>query len=248
LPNKKCDELFYECANNIEALKKAPAKPYVVHFVGTNSEKEFLVNGSGLIIAAVDTTTITLQWFWYNLGRSPKAQANLRNEIQSVLQGGPLLENHYNQLPYFKACLKESFRLNPVAPQNVRVLDNDVEIGGYNIPAGVNIALSAYPYCVDEKIFENPKEFIPERWLNDNENENALKRHPYLIIPFGIGPRMCLGARVAEIEIMALTTGILQKYEIQLGPGPEVMQDTELFAKPSPPPVYIFKKLTKTVT
>jgi len=242
---QQCDALFYECVNNLEALKKDPVKPYIVHFIGnsTESEKSFSTNVSGLIIAAVDTTTISLQWFWYNLGRSPRAQANLRNEIQSVLQGGPLLEKHYGQLPYFKACIKENYRMNPVAPGNSRVLDNNVEVGGYRIPAGVNFDLSAYPYCVDKNIFENPKEFIPERWLKDNESENALKRHPYLIIPFSIGPRMCLGARVAEVEIMALTAGILQKYEIQIAPGPEPEQHTEMFASPSRAIDYIFNKL-----
>jgi len=242
---KPCNELFVEIVKNMETLSKSPVKPYVVHFLGNeNTEREFLESAAGFIMAAADTTVVSLQWFLYNLGKTPKAQETLRKEIQSVLQGGPLEEQHLKNLTYLKACMKESYRINPVSQAHPRLINEEIILRGHHIPPGTLFELSSYPYCLDESIYPNPKAYFPERWLKNNESTgtSSLHNHPYMILPFGIGPRMCIGARVAEMEIFALVSSLIQKYNLEIE-GPEPEQYTPLFAQPSPVPTYKFNKL-----
>ncbi|XP_028392228.1 cytochrome P450 10-like [Dendronephthya gigantea] len=177
---------------------------------------------TGLIAGGVDTTSITCLWLLYELSRNPDFQDKLYQEIASVV--GPNEELSAKNVPsLLKAALKESQRMYPVGGYIVpRVFRKDLEVLGYNIPAGVNILLFEHLLSIDERYYgEDAKQFVPERWLRDETGEKK-EFHPFTTLPFGYGVRMCLGRRMAESIVIILVSKILLNYRLEYVGEPDV--------------------------
>ncbi|XP_072048810.1 sterol 26-hydroxylase, mitochondrial-like [Amphiura filiformis] len=112
-------------------------------------------------------------------------------------------------MKYLKAAVKETQRLYPSAVVNSRILDEDIEIKGYNVPKGTYIMMNSYTASRDPKIFDNPDEFQPERWL-----QNEKKYHPFASLPFGHGTRMCVGRRLAQQEMYLLLSELIRNFRL----------------------------------
>jgi len=152
-----------------------------------------------------------------------------------------LKAEYLNKMPYLKACLKENFRITPTTAGNARILPSDIELSGYNVPAGTFISVGTTTACMDDQIFENAQEFKPERWLKESKlsREKDLHDHPYMILPFGIGPRMCIGSRLAESEIYAVIASMILKYKFSLAPDSPVPERLNyLTVHLDPPPKF----------
>lgn len=128
-----------------------------------------------------------------------------------------------------------------------RKLSEDIILNGYHIPAGTKITFNVEALQKDPSFFDNPEEFQPERWL-DREvasrkgTEKEIIDHQLLKNPFSFGPRMCLGSRLAEMEIKSLMTRIVQDYEFILAYDCPVSEVEEfLFLTPSPAPKFTIK-------
>lgn len=118
----------------------------------------------------------------------------------------PLTEESLQNAPYLRACLKESLRLNPIIAGNFRATGQDIVLSGYRVPKGVDIAMANVVIGWDDKHFEQHQKFIPERWLKGSASDecpirNKKDLHPYIYLPFGHGPRTCIGRRFAELEV-----------------------------------------------
>jgi len=191
------------------------------------------VNGMAIdvIFAGVDTTSNSLLWLIYHLGRLPHIQEKLYQEVVKVLgKDGDVTSKSLGKLSYLKACLKESMRLCPVLVSNGRILDQDIVLSGYNIPAQTVIAIELYCAARSEKYFKDPLEFRPERWLRENKDEI----HAFSNLSFGFGTRMCLGRRVAELEIYLFICKLLQRFRIEYH-GEPLELDQKLVAVPDKP-------------
>ena len=103
-------------------------------------------------------------------------------------------------------------RLHPVLPNLGRVLKKDLVLSGYNVPAGTQILMPSYASSHDPDNFHDPENFLPERWLRSNEKE---KFHKFAAIPFGFGRRMCLGRRLAELEMHVLLFHIMKNFQLK---------------------------------
>eukprot|EP01125_Pyxidicula_operculata_P011554 TRINITY_DN3782_c0_g1_i1.p1 TRINITY_DN3782_c0_g1~~TRINITY_DN3782_c0_g1_i1.p1 ORF type:complete len:516 (-),score=108.79 TRINITY_DN3782_c0_g1_i1:111-1658(-) len=255
-----CDKYLQETMNNLDEIKKSETIPYIAHILqrGELTEQEMYINISSLVSAAVDTTAVTMQWLLWNLANNQDVQDKLHAEVSKVLAGGPLLKKHLNQVPYLKATIKENFRLSPTTQANIRRLPEDLELKGYTIPKEATFLLSTVPYLTSPEVFENPQKFNPDRWdraskrarrqggdqpASENTQATSLQDHPYMMLPFSIGPRMCLGARVAEGELMAYLAQLVQDYKIELADGsPVPKQVTVATIKPLPQPKFKFTK------
>ncbi|XP_065778291.1 1,25-dihydroxyvitamin D(3) 24-hydroxylase, mitochondrial isoform X2 [Muntiacus reevesi] len=161
-------------------------------------------------ITAIKTTANSLMWLLYNLSRNPHVQQKLLKEIQSVLPEKqlPRAENLRN-MPYLKACLKESMRLNPSVPFTTRTLDKAMVLGEYALPKGTVLVLNTHVLGSNEENFEESSQFRPERWLQDKKKIN-----PFAHLPFGVGKRMCVGRRLAELQLHLALCWIVRKYAI----------------------------------
>ncbi|KAG0710615.1 Cytochrome P450 10 [Chionoecetes opilio] len=149
-------------------------------------------------------TSHTMAFCLYLLARNPEAQKKLQKEVDEVTAGhqGPLTSKHLARLSYTKAVIKES----------LRILTQDVVMQGYRIPAGHFVFALNMLMGWDASVFHRVDEFLPERWLRDRPMGDI---HPYASIPFGAGPRMCVGRRVAEQEMFTLLTRVAQRFTVE---------------------------------
>ncbi len=165
-----------------------------------------------LLMAGIDTTSHTIAFVLYNLAKNPESQQLLYQEIERVVGDSNEVTNAMiNEMRFLKACVKESLRITPTVNGTGRTLDHEVVIAGYRIPAKTMIVAINYIPCREEKFFPNALQFIPERWLKENKSET----HPFLLLPFGFGPRMCIGRRIAEQEIYLLLIKIFKKFKVE---------------------------------
>ncbi|KAH9500868.1 hypothetical protein Btru_073203 [Bulinus truncatus] len=199
---------------------------------------------TSLYSAGTDSTAKYSQVFLYNLAKNPEKQTILRNEILSIIgRNGPLTAKALSQMVYLKATLKESFRLNyPTPIANTRILPVNVTLGGFNVPAGVPIFLfNQRPARLN---FENPYEFLPERWLRSEENTKKDSAHSMIVLPFGHGPRNCIGRRFAVQEIYLAAVKVLQRLTIDTVPESAPMKFMyKPFIEAQRPIQFKFKKI-----
>ncbi|RWS29023.1 cytochrome P450 315a1-like protein [Leptotrombidium deliense] len=167
-----------------------------------------------LFIAAADTTSHGTQWALYLLAKNPECQQKLYEEVNSVVKNDHIIEEkHLTQMPYVKCIIKETLRMYPIAPFLSRILAKDIILGGYHIPKGKLIAMSIYTTGRDEKYFEKPNTFKPERWIR-NTVRSQERHNAYACLPFGHGVRSCIGRRVAEVQMQLLLAKTVQKFKL----------------------------------
>ncbi|HEY0304975.1 MAG TPA: cytochrome P450, partial [Longimicrobiales bacterium] len=153
-----------------------------------------------LLLAGHETTALALSWTWYLLSLHPEADAKLYDELRSVLNGRSPTPADMRALPYTERVIQESMRLFPPAYGFGREAVADCQIGGYDVPAGTTIFMSPWLMHHDPRWFAEPQRFDPDRW-SDGLAER-LPRHAYL--PFGGGPRICIGNTFAMMEAVLL--------------------------------------------
>ncbi|OBB96778.1 cytochrome P450 [Mycobacterium sp. 852002-40037_SCH5390672] len=164
-----------------------------------------------LVLAGVETTAAAIAWSVALLYADPLALARARAEVDA-LDGEPLEYRHLQDLTYLRCCFDEAQRIQSVTPVNLRTAREDDEIGGYFIPAGSQVLFSPYGLHHDPRYWVEPEKFRPSRFLDDSIRRNAF-------LPFSIGPRKCMGYRLANIEGVLTLAAILQRYEINFRPG-----------------------------
>jgi cytochrome P450 len=167
-----------------------------------------------LILAGHETTALALTWAWYLLAEHPEVERKLAAEIESVLQGRTPGVADIQRLPYTEMVIKESLRLYPPGWAIGRQAVRACEVGGYQVPAGMQIYMFQWVLHRDPRYFSEPEEFRPERWSDDLARR--LPRFAYF--PFGGGPRVCIGNAFAMMEAILLLATIAQKFRLKLEP------------------------------
>jgi len=165
-----------------------------------------------LFLAGHETTALTLSWSWYLLGRHPEADKRFHRELDEVLGGRAPVMADLPKLKYTEQIAKECMRLYPPAYGLGREAIADCEIGGYPVPSGTQVFMFQWVTQRDARFFDNPGEFIPERWTE--EFEARLPKYAYF--PFGGGPRACIGASFAMMEIILVLATIGQRLRLEL--------------------------------
>jgi len=171
-----------------------------------------------LLLAGHETTANALNWTWMLLSQHPQIEAWLHAELDQVLQGRAPTLADLRRLPYTEMVVKESMRLYPPAPGVGRIAVEDVEIGGYQVPKGTNVTAMIYFAHRDPRYWDDPHIFRPERFAP--ENEDKLYKPAYL--PFGNGPRICIGNSFAMMEAQLVLATIAQRYALAMEPGQPV--------------------------
>ncbi|XP_071508001.1 cytochrome P450 10-like [Diadema antillarum] len=166
-----------------------------------------------LMIAAIETTASTLAFNLYCLAKNPEVQERVYEEIQRAIPDGmPITPNKLQNLPYLKACIKETVRLFPTVDGTNRIPSREIALAGYRIPPDTIVRIHCIAGLMEE-YFPSPEKFKPERWLRgDKECENV---DPYLILPFGHGSRMCTGRRMAEQDLYIMLIKLIKNFKIE---------------------------------
>jgi cytochrome P450 len=167
-----------------------------------------------MLLAGHETTALALSWAWFLLATHPEEQEKLHEELDRVLAGRLPCAADVPQLSFANRVIRETLRLYPPAWVLSRRAAEDVEIGGYIVPAGSNVIVSPWVTHRDDRFFPNPLAFEPDRW--SPQFEQALTRFAYF--PFGGGPRICIGSNFALMEATILLAAVAQRYQINLLP------------------------------
>lgn len=203
--------------------------PYVVRAARRNEldPEKFVSEMQAVVVAGVDTTYHILLWNILKLASYPAAQQRLRDEVHQALgPAGTFTREKLSEMPYLKAVMRETNRHTPPGPLfTLRFLDQDVTLCDYHVPAGTRIIMSVEGLQSDPAIVDDPDLFQPERFLQDAVEQRkgdplkSILDHKFLGNPFGFGARMCLGARLADMEIMALMSKFVANFEFEVLPG-----------------------------
>ena len=219
---------------------------------GALTVDEAIIEVPPLVFAGVDTTASALMWFLVNLARNPDKQALLAEELDSVLQGRNFTANA--NLPYLRACSRESHRITPAAAGiGYRILDTDIELHGYNVPAGTRIHFNLEVLSSDPSLVVDVDQFQPERWFPENiaarkGTPSEVLDHRLIATPFSFGPRMCIGGRLAEVEIMTAVCRLVQDYEFTLCDNhPPVTRKERLMLMPAQSPHFTARARSRNV-
>ncbi|XP_047978073.1 cytochrome P450 76T24-like [Salvia hispanica] len=186
-----------------------------------------------LLVAGTDTSSATVEWAMTELIRNPHKMTKLRNEIKSFMSENgkqQVQESDIPLLPYLQAVVKETFRLHPAAPFLLpHKASSDVEINGYIVPANAQILINVWASGRDSRIWKHPDEFLPERFLNENEGVD-FKGQDFELIPFSAGRRICPGLPLADRMVHQMLVTFVENYEWKLeNMKPEEMDMNESF-------------------
>ncbi|GLJ35934.1 hypothetical protein SUGI_0721020 [Cryptomeria japonica] len=166
--------------------------------------------------AGHDTTVCLLTWTMVLLGMYPYWQDRARKEVLSICgQGAPKPEN-VNHLKLMGMILNEALRLYPPVVALIRQTDNDTKLGSLSIPAGTQLLFPIIALHHDEELWgENAKEFNPERF---SEGVSKAAKHPMAFMPFGLGPRVCVGQNFPVLQAKVILAMILQQFSFSVSP------------------------------
>ena len=168
-----------------------------------------------IFTAGHETTANALAWTWYLLALHPAVEAKLHAELASVLAGRAPVYGDVSRLRYTRMVIEESMRLYPPAHTMSREALADDEVAGHKVPKGSTVLISPWLIHRHEKLWEEPLRFDPERMAPERES-----RYPrYAYLPFGGGPRICIGAGFAMQEAILIVATIAEAFRLALAPG-----------------------------
>ncbi len=181
-----------------------------------------------MIVAGYETVATGLTWTWYLLNNNRAVVEQARREIARVLDGRELSMETLRQLTYTQAIYTEGLRLYPPAWVISRKALGEDEIAGFYVPAGSPVIISPYAMHHNPRYWFGAERFTPERWLPEWAN----KRHKWQYIPFGAGPRLCIGARFAEMEAAVILATLLPKFDVEYAGEKEPGMDALVTIRP----------------
>lgn len=179
--------------------------------------------------AGYETTAMALVWTCHLLAQHPEWQERVAGEVAGVLQGREPSFEDLRQLPLLRAVLEESMRLYPPVPLVGREALEDEELSGFPIPRGSTVVLCFLAAHRDGRLWADPLRFDAARFLPGQREQHA----PYSHLPFGAGPRTCIGAQFAMMELAVVLATLLPRYRLEPVAGPELKAVPLVSLRPS---------------
>jgi cytochrome P450 len=176
-------------------------------------------------LAGHETTAKALTWTLYLLARSPEWHARVRDEVERVTGGAPVAGEHLAQLVHTEQVLKESMRLFPPAPMMSRQTVTEATLGGVRLARGMSVLMPIYVIHRHARRWSDPDAFLPQRFAPEAERE--IPRYQYM--PFGAGPRVCIGMSFALMEATAILATLVRAARFDpVGDEPEPVAQVTL--------------------
>ncbi|XP_030830212.1 steroid 17-alpha-hydroxylase/17,20 lyase-like [Strongylocentrotus purpuratus] len=205
--------------------------------------EHIIINMWLIFFAGSDTVTNTLQWSLLYMAVFPKKQAKAQEELERIIgQSKRLSLEHKSQLPYLQAVINEVLRYSSLTILGVpHAAARDTEINGYFIPKGTSVMANFWSVHHNEDAWDQPEEFLPERFLNDQGNLKEPSQLPHFM-PFSVGKRRCLGANVAKAELFLMLGRLLQEFSFEMPQDVEADLQGEAAVSLIPKPYKIVAK------
>ena len=182
------------------------------------TDEQLRVEVMTFLLAGQETTSLALTWTWYLLSQHAGAQRRLEAELDALLDGRPPEYADLAGLPFTRMVIDEALRLYPPAWGFSRVALADDELGGFHLPRGWLAFVIPYVLHRLPAFWPDPDAFDPERFLP----ERSVDRPKFVYLPFGAGPRQCIGNHFALIEAQLIVATLAQRYRLHLVPGHRV--------------------------
>jgi len=224
---KTMDELVYKLIDE-RRNAKSEIHDLLSMFVNTRDEetgegmtnKQLRDEALTMLLAGHETTANALNWTFYLLSQHPEILEKVEKELEEVLGGKAPTLAQLKQLTYTSQVFKESMRLYPPVWILARRAEEADVIDGYHIPKGAYVIIPTQSIHRHPDIWENPDEFIPERFSPERlEEKKALGYTKFAYFPFSAGQRKCIGDHFATMEGLLILSTVLQRYRLTLKPG-----------------------------
>ncbi|WP_135304281.1 cytochrome P450 [Haloarcula amylovorans] len=183
------------------------------------------------LVAGHDTTALTLTYAWFLLGNNPERQRRLHEELDETLGDDDPTPADLFELPYLDSVLTEVLRLYPPAFTTFRQPTRPVTLGGYDIEADAQLTIPQWLVHRDERWYDDPDAFRPERWTDEFEAELP----DYAYYPFGGGPRHCIGMRFARMEAKLAIATLAQRFRFEAVTEPPLNLAMRITLSPTDP-------------
>lgn len=209
----RVDSLLHSLAGSPAAAdpERAPVLHALTHGTPEPTAAEMRDELGTLIMAGYETTNDSVVWASVLLAQHPEAAERVRDEARAAFAAHPAGLARMEALPYTNAVVREALRLYSPVWLSSRDTLEDVEFGGYLIPARTTVTVSQWVSHRDPRHWEEPEAFRPERWL---KGPSPAPRGSYF--PFGLGPRVCIGAAVATTETVHIVADIWRRFRLEL--------------------------------
>ena len=202
------------------------------------NERQLLDECKIIFVAGHDTSANALAWTWYLLAQHPEVTQKIREELAQLAPGQDPAFSDLPKLGYLMQVIEESMRLYPPAWITDRLARETDEIKGVRIPAGAMAIPYIYGAHHNPAVWEEPEIFRPERF----SAENRKKIPPYAYLPFGGGPRLCIGNNFALMEMQLVLATMLRRYDFELMPGQNIQKKALVTLRPYPGVVMSLKR------
>lgn len=182
-----------------------------------------------IFMAGYETTAVSMTWVWYLLSQHPLEEAKLHAELDAVLAGrAPTVEDLPN-LPYTRMVIEEAMRVYPPAPGiSMRQAQAVDEVCGFKVTPGLQIMIAPWVLHRHRRLWDNPERFDPTRF----NKESSEKRPRFAYLPFGGGPRVCIGATLAMTEATLILAVLAQRFRLRLKEPQEIKLQTRITLRP----------------
>jgi cytochrome P450 len=209
---KDLRKIIFRISQDRGKPEKAPQQPTIFHEILQSDlpedEKSMrrLGDEAQLVIGAGLTTTAwALSNAMFYIVDNPSIQETLRAELREAFPDPKALDalslQQLEKLPYLRACIREGIRLSHgVSARNPRIMDTPITYSKWTIPAATPVSMTIGDVHFDEAIYPKPKQFLPERWLNNPKAPDGSSLDHYFVA-FGKGPRLCLGIKYVSLSI-----------------------------------------------
>ncbi|KYN08578.1 PREDICTED: cytochrome P450 4c3-like [Cyphomyrmex costatus] len=204
----QCDDNFNDSTKKRRALLDLLLE--MSHNGTVLSDEDICEEVNTFMYAGHDTLSTSISWALYALGRHPKYQEKILKEYNDVLGTDEITLENIQKLTWLDACIKEQWRLYPVAPLIARQIYKPIEIMGNQIPPGSTVLVNSYLLHRDDRYFPEPHVYRPERFLSDGP-----KLPPYAFIPFSAGSRNCIGWKFATLVIKVAILSLIKAFHVE---------------------------------
>lgn len=200
---------------------------------GYDTRASAVADAFSILAASVETTAAALAWSWHVIGSHPDVERRLHEEIDGVLGDRAATSDDLERLPFTRNVVSEALRLYPPSWFIGRRSLVEQRVGGMLVPEHAMVIVSPYVTQRDSRFFDDPLEFVPDRWTS---NTRPAPRYAYF--PFGAGARKCIGERLALVELPLLLAALAQKWRlVPTGPAPTALAHATL----RPGPVFLMR-------